>query len=410
MNGMRILMLAAHLARTEADSPGLMDDLAAALAAEGAAVDVVLSDIDRPRPRGWQGPVPELPNGSGVFSVGPQRRPTTRAGRILARVAAMLRTRRACRELTHARSYDAVVFTSIASVFGRSAEVARRASGGRTKSVYVLWDFFPTYHRQIGYLPSGPWVPLLKQLERWSMGSPDITFVMSPANATYLRRYFGAQRRVEVQAPWSSSARAEEPTPSTRQGPFTAVFGGQLIAGRNVETLVDAAGLIQDTTDEIRIVIAGSGPARAALESRVARLGLSNVELTGALPRAAYGELLKSAHLGISTNTASIDVPTFPTKVGEYCRYGRAVVVAAEEASDVGEFVTQQGVGVSVRAGDPTALAEAILALWQRWRVGGLADMESAARRAFHDHLSSEVAAAKIVAAIRDLETGQRAR
>ena len=79
-------------------------------------------------------------------------------------------------------------------------------------------------------------------------------------------------------------------------------------------------------------------------------LGATNVELTGELPRAAYGELLRSAHLGISTNTGDIDVPTFPTKVGVYCRYGRAMVIAAEEASDVGEFLTERGAGVSVPA------------------------------------------------------------
>jgi glycosyltransferase involved in cell wall biosynthesis len=380
-----------------------MDDLATALVSEGAAVDIVLGDIDRPRPRGWQAPSSSRPAEVSVLSVGPRRRPRTRAGRIVARATAMLRTRRACRKLARSRSYDALVFTSIASVFGGAAEVARRASLGRTRSVYVLWDFFPTYHLQIGRLRPGPWIPWLKRFERWSMGSPDVTFVMSPANATYLRNYFGEQGHVEVQAPWSSTARVEAPTPSPGEGPFTAVFGGQLIHGRNVETLVDAAALIADVTDEIRIVIAGSGPAQTALESRVKGLGVANVELTGALPRAAYGELLRSAHLGISTNTGNIDVPTFPTKVGEYCRYGRAMVIAAEGASDVGEFVTERGAGVSVPAGDPAALASAILDLWRRWQSDGLADMEAAASRTFHEHLSSEVAAARLVAAIRGL-------
>jgi glycosyltransferase involved in cell wall biosynthesis len=406
MSSVRILMLAAHLVRNEADSPWLMDDLATALVAQGVDVDVVLSDIDRPRPRGWR-----RQSEIGVLSVGPTRRPRTRAGRVLARGTAMLRTRRACRKLAGARHYDAVVFTSVASVFGRAPEVARRASkGSSTRSVYVLWDFFPTYHLQIGRLRPGPWISWLKRLEQWSMGSPDVTFVMSPANATYLRKYFGEHGRVEVQAPWSSTARVEEPTPSSRQGPFTAVFGGQLIAGRNVETLVDSAALIQKVTDEIRIVIAGSGPAEAALQSRVERLGLANVELAGALPRAAYGELLRAAHLGISTNTGDIDVPTFPTKIGEYCRYGRAMVIAAEEASDVGEFVTQCGAGVSVPAGDPEALASAILDLWRRWQSHGLADMEAAAWQTFHDHLSSEVAAEKLVSAVGGLETSQGAR
>ena len=204
-------------------------------------------------------------------------------------------------------------------------------------------------------------------------------------------------------------ARAEEPTPSPRQGPFTAVFGGQLIAGRNVETLVEAADLIQDVTDEIRVVIAGAGPARP-LESRVARLGLSNVELTGALPRAAYGELLRSAHLGISTNTGGIDVP--PSRR----RSVSTAVTVVPWSSPLrrhrtwGTSSPSRAPASRCRQVTPPALAAAILELWRRWQSDGLADMEAAAWRTFHDHLSSEVAATKLVAAVRDLDAGQGAR
>ena len=103
-------------------------------------------------------------------------------------------------------------------------------------------------------------------------------------------------------------------------------------------------------------------------------------------------------------------MPTFPSKIGEYCRYGRAMVIAAEEASDVGDFVTAQGAGVQVPAGDPAALAAAILELWRRWQSDGLAEMEAAAWQTFLDHLSAEVAAAKLAAAVRDLEAGREAR
>jgi glycosyltransferase involved in cell wall biosynthesis len=174
------------------------------------------------------------------------------------------------------------------------------------------------------------------------------------------------------------------------------VFGGQLVVGRGLDTLLHAAKRLQDEMLKVDLLIVGDGPARADLIALAERVGLVNASFVRTLPREEYRRLLQTAHVGVAITVAGATPPTFPSKITEYCASGVPVVVCVEAASDAGTIIEAAGAGLAVAAGDEASLASAIGSLYEE-HLGGL--LESRARKAralFEARLSVSRAADRI--------------
>lgn len=366
--------------------PWLMDDLAEALVNAGHSVDVIVGDPKTPRAAGEQRA--ENPRIT-LFSVGPRKKTSGALGRLIGHIRVGLGLHTRAYSWVRHRSYDVCVSTSPAS-FSWGFPRRIRSAGVSRRNVLFLWDFFPIHQMEIGRI-NIPWLARpMKALERKAIDAADVVAVMSPANRSFFLRYHrGATNSTIEIPPWSSTKPLIDRTAS-EEGPLRVVFGGQIAKGRGVDTLVDAAALLQERAADVQILVAGDGPERSALERRAAAHGLTNIEFLGALPREHYRELARSAHVGIAITVPGISPPSFPSKIVEYCSLGIPVLVCVEDSSDAGEFVAVNGAGVSVPAGDALALATAIGELERSIEDGGLSTMSVAARRLFDARLSAE--------------------
>lgn len=78
----------------------------------------------------------------------------------------------------------------------------------------------------------------------------------------------------------------------------TIVHLGRLRRYKSIETALRATAIIRRTRPDVRLVVAGDGPWRGALEKEAARLGLGNgVEFTGYTGREEIVRLLNRSHL-----------------------------------------------------------------------------------------------------------------
>lgn len=366
--------------------PWLMDDLAEALVNAGHSVDVVVGDPKTPRPEGEQrAQDPRIT----LFSVGPQRKTTGVLGRLAGhlRVGFGLHTRGF--SWVKNRTYDICVYTSPASFSWGFPRRVRKA-GITRHNVLFLWDFFPIHQLEIGRI-NVPWLARpMKAIERRSIDAADVVAVMSPANRAFFLQYHRRTSNATIEIPPWASTKPLIDRSADADRPLRVIFGGQIARGRGVDTLVDAASLLQARAANVQILIAGDGPERPALQDRAAALGLTNIDFLGALPREDYRELARSAHVGIAITVPGISPPSFPSKIVEYCSLGIPVLVCVEASSDAGDFVSEQGAGISVPAGDPESLAAAIGVLEDSIDDGGLSAMSDAARRLFDTRLSAE--------------------
>lgn len=129
--------------------------------------------------------------------------------------------------------------------------------------------------------------------------------------------------------------------------------------GKGLDLLLDAAPQVLETRPEVRFVIAGDGPERDALESRV-----SELELDGRVAFAGFRndvhDLLAAADFLVLPSRED----AFPTVLLEAAAAG--LPVAAAEVGGVGEIVVAGKTGLLVPAEDPAALAEAVVGLASR--------------------------------------------
>ncbi|MBB6404754.1 glycosyltransferase involved in cell wall biosynthesis [Arthrobacter sp. AZCC_0090] len=356
-------------------------------------MDVLAFDNKRPRPRG----VSERSDGRvRVISVGPEKTPKGSFAKILSRLKSAVLMHTSAYGVLRREEYDVAVFTSIAAM-AAGVPGRLRLSGAVKNLVFVLWDFFPVHQVEIARLPSNPLVKSLRWLEYLSFAKADNVAVMSPANERFFRAYFRSYRgKTLILPPW---AQTDEPSAAdvSKAPVFTAIFGGQLVKGRGVETILQAAEILESRGAELKIVIAGDGALRETLEGMAASLKLRSVKFLGSIPQPEYRRLLKTAHVGIAATVTGVSVPAFPSKIVEYCRASIPVVACLDPASDAGDELLEYGAGVVLPAGDADMLADALEGLSSDLAVGRLTDLSQAARRFFDDKLSSTHAATTIL-------------
>ncbi|MGZ4412641.1 MAG: glycosyltransferase family 4 protein [Gaiellaceae bacterium] len=134
------------------------------------------------------------------------------------------------------------------------------------------------------------------------------------------------------------------------EGP-TLAFAGRLTRQKALEVALAALAL----SSEVRLLVVGDGPERAALERRSADLGLGErVRFLGARPRTQVLELLRAADASLLSSAWE----NFPHAVVESLAVGTPVI--STSVGGVSEAVQDGENGLLVPSGDPQALAAAI--------------------------------------------------
>ena len=139
-------------------------------------------------------------------------------------------------------------------------------------------------------------------------------------------------------------------------GPPSIAFAGRLVAKKGVDILIRAFAAIAPTVPDVRLIIAGDGPERRALESQIGTLGLeSRIRLTGHRPRPELDDLLAGAW--VQAVPSRWEDP-FPNAAAEAMMRGTALV--ASNWGGVTEIVRDGETGFLVPPGDPGLLAVAL--------------------------------------------------
>lgn len=241
--------------------------------------------------------------------------------------------------------FDVVIGFTPALILSPIASYVKKKSKN-AKAYLVLWDFFPDYHFQLGLLPKFL-VPTLSLAERKAYSIYDYIGMMSPGNIRYFKENIGNRDNLSVLELWGPDVDAPSKNnveiickqSGLVSGVRLAVFGGQLIAGRGLNKVIELAQYAYDKKYKIKFFIYGDGPEKANLIDLIDNHGLGNIEYKGFSPRDEYLEVLKSAHIGLVFNSGHVAVPTYPSKAIDFFRAGVPILAYLEEVTDFGKIL-----------------------------------------------------------------------
>jgi glycosyltransferase involved in cell wall biosynthesis len=144
---------------------------------------------------------------------------------------------------------------------------------------------------------------------------------------------------------------------------FSVVFAGNIGAAQGVGVIVEAATLLKDIKD-IHFVVLGDGSSRLAMQQQVIERELTNLYLPGRFPVETMPSFMqKASALLVTLADREIFAATVPNKVQAYMAAGRPIIACLP--GEGARLVVEAKAGISVRAEDGEALAEAVLALYR---------------------------------------------
>lgn len=173
----------------------------------------------------------------------------------------------------------------------------------------------------------------------------------------------------------ASQVPSPEQAESWADGPFTIALLGRLSWEKNHSLLLRAAAQLQREGRDFRVVLAGEGPCRTAIEEEIAALGLENrVQLSGYV---SIADLMPKVHAIALCSR----IENLPLSLLEAMAWGRPVV--ATSVGGVPDVVVNGETGFLVPDDDSRAFADRLARLIgnreaaQRMGRAGRARLES---------------------------------
>jgi colanic acid biosynthesis glycosyl transferase WcaI len=143
-------------------------------------------------------------------------------------------------------------------------------------------------------------------------------------------------------------------------GKFVVMHSGNIGLSQSLETVIDAAELLRDTT-HIQIVFQGDGVRKAELQSRAAARKLSNVTFLPFQRKDRLSESLASADVFIVSLQKGLAGYIVPSKLYGILAAGRPYVAAVEDDCEVAALTRAAQCGLVAEPGNARDLADRIL-------------------------------------------------
>jgi len=262
------------------------------------------------------------------------------------------------------READVVVATSPQFLCAVGGFVLARMLGA--PYVLEIRDLWPQSIVEVGALSARhPLVLVLEQVERFLYREADLLVSVTDSFCEVWRQQGidpskmrviknGVDLQLFEPGPRDGEARAR----LGLQGKFVVAYIGTHGMAQRLDTLLDAAALLQDDP-ELHVLLVGEGAERERLVARARAQGLANVTLLGQQPREAIPGLVAASDLvAVILRRAELFQKVIPSKMFEVMGSARPMVLGVEGEAEA--LLHAAGAGWAVPPEDPRALAQAI--------------------------------------------------
>lgn len=166
---------------------------------------------------------------------------------------------------------------------------------------------------------------------------------------------------------WTDEAQIDlTPAPETLatelglEGTFKVVFAGTMGKAQALDTVLDAARLLQEQLPEARFVLVGGGIEVDRLKAQAEELNLPNIHFLPRRPPSQIGELLQLADaLLVHLKDDPLFSITVPSKTQAYLMAGKPILMGVR--GDAARMVEEAQAGLAFEPQSPSSLAAAVI-------------------------------------------------
>jgi len=142
---------------------------------------------------------------------------------------------------------------------------------------------------------------------------------------------------------------------------FVAQYAGNIGGVQDIETIVDAAVVLQQRAPRIHFLFIGSGRKKRWLIEAVARLGLANVTVLDEMPRSEQAVFLRACDVAVMTFVHGMRGVGVPSRLYNILASGRPVIAAVDATSEPALVIQEERVGWVIPPEDPDAMVRAMM-------------------------------------------------
>ncbi|ABG50806.1 glycosyl transferase, group 1 [Trichodesmium erythraeum IMS101] len=148
------------------------------------------------------------------------------------------------------------------------------------------------------------------------------------------------------------------------QDKFVVIYSGNIALTQGLETVVKAAASLKEKS-EISFVILGEETARQQLQECCNNYQADNILLLPLVPREKLPEMLSAADVGLVIQKKTVTAFNLPSKIPVILASGRPIIASVPDTGTAMRVVKESGGGIVVTPEDFSALAQAILELYE---------------------------------------------
>jgi glycosyltransferase involved in cell wall biosynthesis len=209
-------------------------------------------------------------------------------------------------------------------------------------------------------------------LNRVSYEQADVVMTLGDCMAATLAGQFDPARtkagRLEIIHPWADTATLR-PLPKAENwfaqsyaqvGKLTVMYSGNMGAGHDIETMLNAARRLRPARD-LHFMFIGAGPKWQIVADYLRQEAPANVTLLPWQPEAVVPFSLATADVAMVSLEAGAEGLAFPSKALSAMAAGSALLGLSNTPSDLQVLIEQFHCGLNIKPGDVEGLVKAIL-------------------------------------------------
>lgn len=283
----------------------------------------------------------------------------------------------------------------------------------RIPVVYDIQDMWPDTLRATGMVRNERALNIVARICEWVYRRVDHIVVLSPGFKQLLVQRGVPAAKVDVIYNWADEAALAAPAGRLPDGfpgqeRFRILFAGNMGKAQALDSVLDAAALLQARESRVYFVMLGCGVEVDRLKALATERQLRNVMFLPPVPMAEVGTVLNAADaLLVHLRKDPLFRITIPSKTQAYMTVGKPLLMAVD--GDAGDLVMRSGGGMATESENPEALSTAA-ELLASLSPEDLQRMGEGARHFYQNDLALAVGVASFGAIFRRLASNKQSR